>query len=60
MKVVWGSFGSSDAIFKDVDMPLPYEMVHVWPLVMVCSPQLYQMGGGNVRTKFMRSIIFSR
>ncbi|KAL9680576.1 hypothetical protein QQ045_018457 [Rhodiola kirilowii] len=26
MKVVWGSFGSSDAIFKDVDMPLPYEM----------------------------------
>ncbi|KAL9662466.1 hypothetical protein QQ045_027299 [Rhodiola kirilowii] len=27
MKVVWGSFGSSDAIFKDVDMPLPYEMV---------------------------------
>ncbi|KAL9658898.1 hypothetical protein QQ045_015560 [Rhodiola kirilowii] len=26
MKVVWGSFGSLDAIFKDVDMPLPYEM----------------------------------
>uniref|UniRef100_A0A7N0V0U7 Trichome birefringence-like N-terminal domain-containing protein n=1 Tax=Kalanchoe fedtschenkoi TaxID=63787 RepID=A0A7N0V0U7_KALFE len=26
MKVLWGSFGSPDAIVKDVNMPLPYEM----------------------------------